>query len=125
MRGFKSHILLFIIAGWSSLVARRAHNPKVVGSNPAPAIWSIGAVVYLASLSRRRSRVQIPHGPFDGSVAQLVEQWIEAPCVGGSIPSRAIENGGIAKWLNAAVCKTALSEFSGSNPLSSIIRDIV
>ena len=22
-------------AGWSSLVARRAHNPKVVGSNPA------------------------------------------------------------------------------------------
>ena len=27
-----------IIAGWSSLVARRAHNPKVAGSNPAPAI---------------------------------------------------------------------------------------
>ena len=26
-----------LIAGWSSLVARRAHNPKVVGSNPAPA----------------------------------------------------------------------------------------
>ena len=51
-------------AGWSSSVARRAHNPKVVGSNPAPAI--------------------------EGSVAQLVEQWIEAPCVGGSIPSRAI-----------------------------------
>ncbi len=24
-------------AGWSSPVARRAHNPKVVGSNPAPA----------------------------------------------------------------------------------------
>ena len=28
---------LNIIAGWSSLEARRAHNPKVVGSNPAPA----------------------------------------------------------------------------------------
>ena len=57
----------FIInAGWSSSVARRAHNPKVVGSNPAPAIF--------------------------GSVAQLVEQWIEAPCVGGSIPSRAINS---------------------------------
>jgi hypothetical protein len=28
-------------AGWSSLVARRAHNPKVVGSNPAPATKSI------------------------------------------------------------------------------------
>jgi hypothetical protein len=24
-------------AGWSSLVARWAHNPKVVGSNPTPA----------------------------------------------------------------------------------------
>ena len=65
VRGFESHILLYIIvAGWSSSVARRAHNPKVVGSNPAPAI--------------------------EGSVAQLVEQWIEAPCVCGSIPSRAI-----------------------------------
>ena len=31
-RGFESHILL------RHLVARRAHNPKVVGSNPAPAI---------------------------------------------------------------------------------------
>ena len=28
----------FSAAGWSSLVARRAHNPKVAGSNPAPAI---------------------------------------------------------------------------------------
>ena len=65
VRVFESHILLYIVvAGWSSSVARRAHNPKVVGSNPAPAI--------------------------EGSVAQLVEQWIEAPCVGGSIPSRAI-----------------------------------
>ena len=27
----------FSDAGWSSLAARRAHNPKVVGSNPAPA----------------------------------------------------------------------------------------
>ena len=25
------------VAGWSSSVARRAHNPKAVGSNPAPA----------------------------------------------------------------------------------------
>ncbi len=29
------------IAGWSSLVARWAHNPKVVGSNPTPATNSI------------------------------------------------------------------------------------
>src|SRR3990167_3797406 len=34
-----SHRILYRMAGagWSSLVARRAHNPKVVGSNPAPA----------------------------------------------------------------------------------------
>ena len=32
-----NNILSFTDAGWSSLVARRAHNPKVVGSNPAPA----------------------------------------------------------------------------------------
>ena len=30
-------------AGWSSLAARRAHNPKVVGSNPAPATKLIKA----------------------------------------------------------------------------------
>src|SRR5690606_5695651 len=29
-------------AGWSSLAARRAHNPKVAGSNPAPATSFIG-----------------------------------------------------------------------------------
>ena len=29
---------IIIIAGWSSSVARRAHNPKVGGSNPPPAI---------------------------------------------------------------------------------------
>ena len=32
-------ILLF--AGWSSLAARRAHNPKVGGSNPPPATIDI------------------------------------------------------------------------------------
>ena len=31
-----------IVAGWSSLVARRAHNPEVVGSNPTPAIGKDG-----------------------------------------------------------------------------------
>ena len=33
----KGAVTKSIDAGWSSLVARRAHNPKVVGSNPAPA----------------------------------------------------------------------------------------
>ena len=50
-RGFESlyllHLILiiiFIVAGWSSSVARRAHNPKVAGSNPVPAIWSGSSV---------------------------------------------------------------------------------
>ena len=43
VRGFESHILLYIVvAGWSSSVARRAHNPKVVGSNPTPATTRLG-----------------------------------------------------------------------------------
>ena len=29
--------IMYYIAGWSSSEARRAHNPKVAGSNPAPA----------------------------------------------------------------------------------------
>ena len=33
----------FISAGWSSMVARRAHNPEVVGSNPAPATNNMAA----------------------------------------------------------------------------------
>ena len=33
----KRLIMPHLIAGWSSPVARQAHNLKVVGSNPAPA----------------------------------------------------------------------------------------
>ncbi len=37
-QGFESLFLRqFYIAGWSNLVARWAHNPEVVGSNPSPA----------------------------------------------------------------------------------------
>ena len=36
-KGEKRNIINNIDAGWSSLEARRAHNPKVIGSNPVPA----------------------------------------------------------------------------------------
>ena len=37
------------VAGWSSLVARRAHNPKVAGSNPAPATRKKGSQLFGAA----------------------------------------------------------------------------
>ena len=40
-------------AGWSSLVARRAHNPKVAGSNPAPAIEADQELGPLKALENR------------------------------------------------------------------------
>ena len=57
-------VLKEYIAGWSSLEARRAHNPKVIGSNPIPATYA--------------------------QIAQLVEQRTENPRVAGSIPALGI-----------------------------------
>ena len=37
-----------IDAGWSSLVARRAHNPKVSGSNPDPATNDFKGLYHLS-----------------------------------------------------------------------------
>ncbi len=59
-----NYIICINDAGWSSLEARRAHNPKVIGSNPIPATHAL--------------------------VAQLVEQRTENPRVTGSIPVQGI-----------------------------------
>ena len=61
-------VLKEYIAGWSSLEARRAHNPKVIGSNPIPATYA--------------------------QIAQLVEQRTENPRVAGSIPALGIRGTG-------------------------------
>jgi hypothetical protein len=45
-----SRTLQVSAAGWSSLVARRAHNPKVTGSNPVPATKCLRPVSLLAGL---------------------------------------------------------------------------
>jgi hypothetical protein len=45
-------------AGWSSLVARRAHNPKVAGSNPAPAIEADQGVGLARALQTGRLRAK-------------------------------------------------------------------
>ena len=62
-------------AGWSSPVARWAHNPKVAGSNPAPAtnLWNF----------------EIGNSNFEmlvGGVAQLAEHRVCNAGVRGSNP---------------------------------------
>src|SRR5215471_1975141 len=44
----------FMPAGWSSLVARQAHNLKVAGSNPAPATNFSAAVLYRVYVIQNR-----------------------------------------------------------------------
>ena len=39
-----------VAAGWSSPVARRAHNPKVIGSNPIPAPTYENSRLYQAAV---------------------------------------------------------------------------
>ena len=91
-QGFESLFLRHLenIAEWSSLVARWAHNPKVVGSNPISATnlvpWCSG---YHARLSRERSRVRISSEPPYGFIAQLAEHKTENLGVVGSIPTEA------------------------------------
>ena len=69
-----SFIIYINGAGWSSLEARRAHNPKVIGSNPVPAI-------------RKPHRVS---QRVNAQIAQSVEQRTENPRVAGSIPALGI-----------------------------------
>ena len=93
-QGFESLFLRhsfvnIFIAGWSSLVARWAHNPEVDGSNPSPATMVRWCSGYHARLSRERSRVQVPYEPPCGFIAQSVEHKTENLGVVGSIPTEA------------------------------------
>ena len=54
------------IAGWSSLEARRAHNPKVIGSNPVPATSFKIIVGGIAQMARARGSYPRCHR-FDSS----------------------------------------------------------
>ena len=54
-----------MIAGWSSLVARRAHNPKVGGSNPSPATKNRkglerGLFWFMGVMGENRVRAGVP-----------------------------------------------------------------
>ncbi len=50
----------FLDAGWSSPVARRAHNPKVEGSNPSPAILSFNRLMVPNKINHNVSTTLIP-----------------------------------------------------------------
>src|ERR1700722_15094700 len=53
-------------AGWSSLVARRAHNPEVEGSNPSPAILQSSRFLTSRRIDRNSrvcARLAITRGP--------------------------------------------------------------
>jgi hypothetical protein len=60
-------LVYFGNAGWSSPVARQAHNLKVVGSNPAPA-------TKLKPL-KTLVKTEPPQGGFLLTSAQMVRNW--------------------------------------------------
>ena len=83
-------------AGWSSLEARRAHNPKVTGSNPVPATHA--------------------------QIAQLVEQRTENPRVAGSIPALGIFHGALAQSVEHLTFNQVVR---GSNPRTLIVEQAI
>ena len=44
------YTLCVIVAGWSSPVARQAHNLKVVGSNPTPATNFLISLAFMSDI---------------------------------------------------------------------------
>ncbi len=71
-----------------SRLFRRAHNPKVVGSNPSPATALVVQLVRMPPChGGGRGFESRPATGCDGSVAQSVEQRTENPRVAGSIPA--------------------------------------
>ena len=67
------------------MVARRAHNPKVVGSNPASATM-VPCVAVNMSACHAEDREFDSRRPPCGFCSSVVEQRTENPRVGGSIP---------------------------------------
>ncbi len=90
-------ILRVLVAGWSSLVARRAHNPKVAGSNPAPAMQERSAASGGVSALATGTEVRRLGSPVRRMTLARGRQMIDS--VGGS--ARWIVTDPIPGWLVA------------------------
>ena len=81
-----------INGGLAQLGEHLPYKQGVTGSNPVSSIfkrsYGVGVITPPCHGGDHRSESGRDR---NGSIAQLVEQRIEAPCVGGSIPSRAIK----------------------------------
>ncbi len=101
---------LCIVADFVGLVAQsveqRIENPCVGGSIPPQATKRIIGVAVAISRSQKSPAAALGflHRVRVGLVAQSVEQRIENPCVGGSIPPQATKNSSIEPRLGGAFC---------------------
>ena len=123
------------IAGWSSLVARRAHNPEVVGSNPAPATKNLQLVglagelfcypgtVFSVQFSVSQTKISIFNiwGPFcrvtvtdrDAGSACGVDDWMPLNVLD-------VDRLSVGKWvINSLVMGMFVSGFGDDNMIMS------
>ncbi len=93
-----------------------------MGSNPTSSfVWSIGAVVYLASLARRRAWVQIPHPPLFGPL----EPWfISPPWHGGERGFKSLILLCLVHWSRGLSRLPVTEEIVGSNPTWTVYGGI-
>src|ERR1700753_4159988 len=107
MRSVRFGNLVFTDAGWSSSVARWAHNPEVAGSNPVPATSGNGP--------RRRLRGPVCGlmGTLLGTSATPMMRWEQLGNVGWrSRPQEPRLRRGPERELTGSVRGTAYAGFS-------------
>ena len=87
------------IAGWSSPVARRAHNPKVGGSNPPPATKKKQSPTrWLFSFSLELNhRPRVPEGT-ERDRSQCEKKGVRLSCSRPLLVSECETNNGNDKW---------------------------